>query len=394
MNGGWSIGVYILLSVLFGAVIGGVTNHLAIKMLFHPRTEWRLGRFKVPFTPGLIPKRHHEIGRSLGLVVSEYLVTTHGIVEMLGKPDIRRKIEDALTRLIMDWTSREETIRDLALRYSTPDQLNELQSRLVHGMRELAGRGARWLWQHLGAGERTLQSLVPGWSEERKEKVVHWAVDSLMAELRKEILSPNGDRMLRQMTSQLLEQAGGFLGTMAAIFMDEDKVTQRIKLALLAQLDSPSLRNTAASFVNRKIEELEALTLSQALSQLTEQEGNGEDWLLERLDQAIPWEAGVDRLMDLKLSDLAGPFRDQIIGGVPAVSGWIIHALQSNIERIIETIQLPKLVEQQVEKFPIERLEEVILSVSGKEFRAITWLGVLLGGLIGLLQPIMNLLLR
>jgi uncharacterized membrane protein YheB (UPF0754 family) len=394
MNSGWSIGVYILLSVLFGAVIGGVTNHLAIKMLFHPRTEWRLGRFKIPFTPGLIPKRHDEIGGTLGRVVSEYLVTTHGLAAMLDKPDIRSKIEDKLTRLIMDWTSREDTIRDLALRYGSPDRLNVLQSRLVHGTRELAGRGARWLWHNLGAGERTLQSLVPGWSEERKESVVHWAVDSLMAELRKEILSPNGDRMLRQMTGQLLEQAGGFLGTMAAIFMDEDKVTQRIKLTLLAQLDSPSLRNTAASFVKRKIGELETLTLSKALSRLSEQEGDIEDWLLKRLDEAIPWEAGVDRLLGLKLSDLAGPFRDQIIVGVPAITGWIIRALRSNIERIVDTIQLPKLVEEQVEKFPIERLEEVILSVSGKEFRAITWLGVLLGGLIGLLQPIINLLLR
>jgi uncharacterized membrane protein YheB (UPF0754 family) len=55
---------------------------------------------------------------------------------------------------------------------------------------------------------------------------------------------------------------------------------------------------------------------------------------------------------------------------------------------------LPQLVEAQVAKFPIERLEEIILSVSGKEFRAITWLGVLLGGLIGLVQSLVTILFR
>jgi len=36
----------------------------------------------------------------------------------------------------------------------------------------------------------------------------------------------------------------------------------------------------------------------------------------------------------------------------------------------------------------------MILDVTGKEFRAITWLGVLLGGLIGLIQSLLIILFR
>jgi uncharacterized membrane protein YheB (UPF0754 family) len=50
-------GVYvkILLPPLLGAIIGYVTNALAIRMLFRPLREYRIGPFRVPFTPGIIP---------------------------------------------------------------------------------------------------------------------------------------------------------------------------------------------------------------------------------------------------------------------------------------------------------------------------------------------------
>jgi uncharacterized membrane protein YheB (UPF0754 family) len=392
MNEGLSIGLYIATSVLFGAVIGGVTNHLAIKMLFHPRTEWRLWGMRVPFTPGLIPKRRDEIGGALGRVVSDYLVTTRGLSDMLEKPELRDKLENTLTRFIDDWTSKEDTIGQWWSRYASPEQMEATQAKLLAGARDIAVQGAEYLWAKHNLGERPLQAIVPGWSLERKEKLIAWAVDALTLELRREILSPNGDRLLRQMTSQLMEQAGGFLGAMASIFMDEGKVMQKVKHALMSQLESPAFRMAVATLIERKIGELEQLTAGEVVSRLTERDGK--EWLLEKVGTAIPWEEWADRLQSMPIRQLIGPFREQLLAAVPSMAGWILKALQSNIERIVQVIQLPKLVEEQVEKFPIERLEEIILSVSGKEFRAITWLGALLGGLIGLLQPLMNMWLR
>lgn len=73
---------FIVTSIVVAAVIGGVTNHLAIKMLFHPRRAIKLGNVKLPFTPGIIPKRKDEIARSLGQVVSRYLVTSDGLKQL------------------------------------------------------------------------------------------------------------------------------------------------------------------------------------------------------------------------------------------------------------------------------------------------------------------------
>src|SRR5690554_5155795 len=111
-----NIYLLITISVLVAAFIGGLTNHMAIKMLFHPRVPWHfLGR-KVPFTPGLIPKRREEIASSLGKVVSDYLVTSDGITELLHKAEFRELIRIRISKRIHRLADQEETIEALCMR--------------------------------------------------------------------------------------------------------------------------------------------------------------------------------------------------------------------------------------------------------------------------------------
>ena len=47
--------LHIILPIALCAAIGYGTNYIAIKMLFRPRKEIRIGSCRVPFTPGVIP---------------------------------------------------------------------------------------------------------------------------------------------------------------------------------------------------------------------------------------------------------------------------------------------------------------------------------------------------
>ncbi|MCY1692085.1 DUF445 family protein [Exiguobacterium sp. SL14] len=51
--------------IVIGALIGAITNHLAIRMLFRPLEPKYIGKFRVPFTPGLIPKRRDELAKEI-----------------------------------------------------------------------------------------------------------------------------------------------------------------------------------------------------------------------------------------------------------------------------------------------------------------------------------------
>ena len=85
-----------VISPIIGAIIGYITNWVAIKMLFRPLEEKRIFGIRVPFTPGVIPGERDRIAVSIGEAVSKYLLTEEQITSTL----LERKTETALRRFI------------------------------------------------------------------------------------------------------------------------------------------------------------------------------------------------------------------------------------------------------------------------------------------------------
>ncbi len=83
-----------------GALIGGVTNVIAVKMLFHPFKTYYIFNKRVPFTPGLIPKRRAEIADKIGQVVEEHLLTESMIQSKLNATATRTAIEEVIQKQI------------------------------------------------------------------------------------------------------------------------------------------------------------------------------------------------------------------------------------------------------------------------------------------------------
>lgn len=54
---------------LLGAIIGYITNYIAIKMLFRPLEPKYLFGKQLPFTPGIIPRRKAQFAEALGRAV-------------------------------------------------------------------------------------------------------------------------------------------------------------------------------------------------------------------------------------------------------------------------------------------------------------------------------------
>ena len=82
---------------LVGAIIGYVTNMVAIKMLFRPLKEIRLGRFRLPFTPGILPRERGKLANSIGRMVERELLTPGVLRERLTRTDVREDIRSALS---------------------------------------------------------------------------------------------------------------------------------------------------------------------------------------------------------------------------------------------------------------------------------------------------------
>lgn len=78
-------------SPIIGGLIGFITNSLAIKMLFRPHHAIYIGRFHVPFTPGLIPKEKERIAGAIGEVIAKYLLDDATIQKAVCDPKIKEK---------------------------------------------------------------------------------------------------------------------------------------------------------------------------------------------------------------------------------------------------------------------------------------------------------------
>ncbi|MDR2103948.1 MAG: DUF445 family protein [Treponema sp.] len=86
----------LIIPALAGALIGYVTNALAIKMLFRPLGEIRIFGIKLPFTPGILPRRRHKLAEGIGGMVERELITPEIIGQRLRREDLREGVKTAV----------------------------------------------------------------------------------------------------------------------------------------------------------------------------------------------------------------------------------------------------------------------------------------------------------
>jgi len=77
---------------IIGALIGYITNDIAIKMLFRPLRAYHIGPFRVPLTPGIIPRQREKLAESIGLMVSRELITEDAIRKQVSSPAFKETL--------------------------------------------------------------------------------------------------------------------------------------------------------------------------------------------------------------------------------------------------------------------------------------------------------------
>jgi len=95
---------------LVGAIIGYFTNWLAIKMLFRPLKPIYLGKMKLPFTPGILPRERLRLTDSVGETVSRELLTAEVFRSRLAEPALKTKIEQSLYIVIDEFLGNDASV--------------------------------------------------------------------------------------------------------------------------------------------------------------------------------------------------------------------------------------------------------------------------------------------
>ncbi len=89
----------LILTPLFTAAIGWLTNWIAIKMLFHPRRPVRLvcGQWQ-----GLIPRRQLQLAAEAAEIIEREILQQHSILNQIKKIDLEPYLEKTAHTLVWE----------------------------------------------------------------------------------------------------------------------------------------------------------------------------------------------------------------------------------------------------------------------------------------------------
>ena len=113
---------------LIGAIIGYVTNWIAVKMMFRPLKPIKIGKFKLPFTPGIIPKNRNRIAKSIAVAINDNLLTNSDLTDKLMSNDI----QDSIREKVANFAMSDEILEDKLLNAIDKQKFNQIKGNLTN----------------------------------------------------------------------------------------------------------------------------------------------------------------------------------------------------------------------------------------------------------------------
>ncbi|MGN7387567.1 DUF445 domain-containing protein [Sporosarcina sp. SAFN-015] len=372
----------LLFMAFIGALIGAFTNHLAIKMLFRPHEAKYIGNWRLPFTPGLIPKRRDELAVQLGRTVTNYLVTPDVLRNKLLTPEMERKAEAFLQKKIEDHVLHsDKTLHDW-LHVAGANDVVEKAERKIESLLD-----AQLLSVRTKLTSGTIEEVVPMEWQERAKAQIPVMTNYVLKRSEQFVDSYEGKVMFQKLINDFLESKGTFGGMLNMLFGDSNSLVEKVQREALKFINAPGTYNLLHSVIDKEFEKLQKRPMEELLA--------GFNW--DGLFTSVKAYANKELALDARLNKT---IRDYWPNGsewtaenlTPKVTQFAFDQAQKQLEESLKKLKLDQIVKEQVDTFPVAVLEDLVLGISKREFKMITILGGFLGGLIGIVQGLIVLL--
>ncbi|MGE5612834.1 MAG: DUF445 domain-containing protein [Bacillota bacterium] len=117
--------IQVIISPLVGGLIGLVTNGIAIRMLFRPLNPVYIGKFRLPFTPGLIPKERPNLAKAIGDVISRDLLDEDTLRNTLLSDTMKNQIFAKIDEIAARYGETGDTVETLIKKYVSEDIMRD-----------------------------------------------------------------------------------------------------------------------------------------------------------------------------------------------------------------------------------------------------------------------------
>jgi uncharacterized membrane protein YheB (UPF0754 family) len=127
-----------VITIAFGALAGGVTNTVAIWMLFHPYQPPRIGRWRLTGIQGAVPKNQARLAAAIGRTVGGRLLTEEDLARTFAHAEFREAFDERLAAFLDEALHRERgSLRDMLPAGATPEVERLLRDVLDHALARL-----------------------------------------------------------------------------------------------------------------------------------------------------------------------------------------------------------------------------------------------------------------
>ena len=493
--------IYII-GALIGAVIGYITNWLAIKMLFRPREAKYIFGMKLPFTPGLIHKEKSRIANKVGETVGTHLLNSDSLSKALKDDKIKAKFNEVakekINQIINSNSTLENSLKNTlgenyyALKGNMIDNIaktilesiqeeefkNKVKFYIVDSIKERLNKEPEKIIDFINSN-KFREVIINTLEEEKTRDIIGKALLKEVKTLGKEDLTIEEvipENIKPYIEEYVKSQKDTFVDIIKNLLRD-DEVSHKIKSAINDNIPSivsmflsgDVIYGKLVSLVDKSLSEEEnkeyicdaALafvheSMKKKVSDVINTVGEEKlevisDALGDKISKKINTEENIDsiiRKLNCKISSfnsyeeiikvLFNDYENILIDNIDSMISQIVNnnQLASGISKIIEKlfdkflqnslndicynkqnlensimsildnlyndfvenksakvleiVDISSIVEEQINAFEVDYAEEIIIGIANKELKAITWLGALLGGILGILSPLLS----
>lgn len=493
--------IYII-GALIGAVIGYITNWLAIKMLFRPREAKYIFGMKLPFTPGLIPKEKSRIANKVGETVGTHLLNSDSLSKALKDDKIKAKFNEVakekinqvinsnstleeslkntlgenyyalkgnminnITKTILE-SIQEEEFKNKVKFYivdSIKERLNKEPEKIIDFIksnkfreviintlgeektRDIIGKALLKEVKTLGKEDLTIEEVIPENIKPYIEEYVKSQKDTLV-DIIKNLLRDN------EVSHKIKSAINDNIPSIVSMFLSGDviygKLVSLVDKSLSEEENKEYICDAALAFVHESMkkkvsdvinnvgeEKLEVISdalgdkiskklnteenidsiiskLNCKISSFNSYEeiikvlfNNYENILIDNIDSMISQiinnnqlsggiskiiEKLFDKFLQNSLNDICYNKQNLENSIMSILDNLYNDFVENKSAKVLEIVDISSIVEEQINAFEVDYAEEIIIGIANKELKAITWLGALLGGILGILSPLLS----
>lgn len=198
-------------TVAFAALAGGLTNSVAIWMLFHPYEAPRVFGRRVRFLQGAVPKNRERLAAAMGRTVGERLLTSDDLARALTEPAFRAAFDERLDTFLRAALEEERGTVEQVLPAGVFPQVRRL-------LDDVADAALLRLHQYLDSD--AFREAAHRWTAEFFEEIRDRPVS--------EILTAERERALTELAERWIREAVGGPGFQRAVDDYLDRTADRL----------------------------------------------------------------------------------------------------------------------------------------------------------------------